>query len=482
MSVQMPDWAKARVVVVGDVMLDRYWYGGTSRISPEAPVPVVHVQSNEQRVGGAGNVALNIAALGGRAGLAAVVGNDENGQALRLMLNQFGVIDHMVESPGYSTVTKLRVISRHQQLIRLDFEDPFDPAPSQTVQGALAPFVDDYDVVILSDYNKGVVAQPQALIKLARARGKAVLIDPKSRDFSRYAGASVVTPNLAEFEAVVGPCESDSQLIERAQNILTEFNIDALLITRGELGMILVRTRDAAVNLPTHAREVFDVTGAGDTVIGVLGAGLSAGCTLEDAMYLSNVAAGIVVGKVGTATVSVQELRAALRETKQSQYGILSQDDLTLAVHEARASGETVVMTNGCFDILHAGHVRYLEQARKLGDRLVVAVNDDVSVAKLKGRDRPINPLEDRMAVLVALGSVDWVVPFSEDTPERLICAVQPNILVKGGDYKEHEVAGGECVKSNGGRVVILPFVENRSTTRIIDAIRAGGDGGLKSR
>jgi D-beta-D-heptose 7-phosphate kinase/D-beta-D-heptose 1-phosphate adenosyltransferase len=185
---------------------------------------------------------------------------------------------------------------------------------------------------------------------------------------------------------------------------------------------------------------------------------------------------------VGTATVSVQELRAALRETKQSQYGILSQDELTLAVHEARASGETVVMTNGCFDILHAGHVRYLEQARKLGDRLVVAVNDDASVAKLKGRDRPINPLEDRMAVLVALGSVDWVVPFSEDTPERLICAVQPNILVKGGDYKAHEVAGGECVKSNGGRVEILPLVENRSTTRIIDAIRGGGAGGSKSR
>lgn len=477
MTVQMPDWTQARVMVAGDVMLDRYWYGGTSRISPEAPVPVVHVQDQEQRVGGAGNVALNIAALGGHAGLSGVVGDDENGNILRLMLAQFGVADHLVRSAGYSTITKLRVLSRHQQLIRLDFEHKLDTAPLPLIQDVLLQHVDDYDVIILSDYGKGVLAQPQSLIEVARKHGKSILIDPKSRDFSRYAGAHVVTPNLAEFEAVAGSCESDDQLVERARNILVACSIDSLLVTRGEHGMILVRAQEPALNLPTRAREVFDVTGAGDTVIAVLGAGLSAGCTLEDAVYLANVAAGIVVGKVGTATVSTAELRAALRETKQSQFGILTPDELCVAVHDARAGGETVVMTNGCFDILHAGHVRYLEQARKLGDRLVVAVNDDASVTRLKGYGRPINSLADRMAVLAALGSVDWVVPFSEDTPEQLICAVRPTILVKGGDYREHEVAGGACVKAQGGRVTILPFLENRSTTRIIDTIRRGDQG-----
>lgn len=468
----IPSLHEASVLVIGDVMLDRYWHGATSRISPEAPVPVVHVKQREERLGGAANVALNIAMLGASVGLIGVTGHDEAADILQRKLDEAGVECLLERLSGYSTITKLRVLSRHQQLIRLDFEDGFhavDPAP---IVERLRDNIADAKIIVLSDYGKGTLQISQELIAIARQHGKTVLVDPKNKDFSVYAGASIITPNWAEFEAVVGPCENDAEIVRKGLPLLRKYQLGALLITRGEHGMTLLREGDEPVHLATQAREVYDVTGAGDTVISVLAAALGAGQDLVAAMELANLAAGIVVGKLGTAAVTVPELRRALREREEIYNGVMTEEQLLIAVEDARAHGETIVMTNGCFDILHAGHVHYLNQARKLGNRLIVAVNSDASVSRLKGPERPINPLEMRMAVLAGLQSVDWVVPFGEDTPERLICRLLPDVLVKGGDYAPHQVAGGECVTAHGGKVVILDFKEGCSTSGIIAAIR----------
>ncbi|MGE0081403.1 MAG: bifunctional D-glycero-beta-D-manno-heptose-7-phosphate kinase/D-glycero-beta-D-manno-heptose 1-phosphate adenylyltransferase HldE [Thiohalomonadaceae bacterium] len=475
MKVNLPEFSRARVLVVGDLMLDRYWHGDTSRISPEAPVPVVRVGDAEQRPGGAGNVALNVSALGGQATLIGLTGNDEAADALERALQGKGVTCCFERLSGYPTITKLRVVSRHQQLIRLDFEDGFPAAEAERLIARFEKEVANTDVVVLSDYGKGTLRHVAKLIAIARAAGKPVLIDPKGKDFTKYAGATLITPNMSEFEAVAGPCADEAELEARAEELRQRYALDALLVTRSEKGMSLFRPDHAPVHLPTHAREVYDVTGAGDTVISTLATALAAGEDLHAAMALSNVAASVVVGKLGTATVSVAELRQALRQQQLSARGVVDEDRLVALVQEARANGERVVMTNGCFDILHAGHVTYLAQAAERGDRLIVAVNDDASVARLKGPERPINPVAQRMTVLAALQSVDWVVPFSEDTPERLICKVLPDVLVKGGDYKPEQIAGGACVTQHGGEIVVLGFVEGCSTSRIVEIIRGKG-------
>jgi D-beta-D-heptose 7-phosphate kinase/D-beta-D-heptose 1-phosphate adenosyltransferase len=472
MRVELPPWQSANVLVVGDVMLDRYWHGGTSRISPEAPVPVVHVQQVEERIGGAGNVALNVASLGGKVGVIGVIGDDEAGQVLTQRLEQARVRALMVRDAAYPTITKLRVMSRHQQLIRLDFEESNGQVPTLPLLDRMREHIQQAAVVVFSDYGKGALRESRPLIEMARAAGKWVLVDPKSQDFDVYRGANLITPNFAEFEAVVGRCRGEQEIVEKGMRLLRELRLDALLVTRGEHGMTLLQAQAEPLHLPTQAREVYDVTGAGDTVIAVLAAALAAGSDLVTATFLANAAAGIVVGKMGTATVSEAELRRALHDVHEFRDGIVSEEQLTVIVKESRTRGETIVMTNGCFDILHAGHVQYLAAARKLGDRLVVAVNDDASVKRLKGQTRPVNTLADRMAVLAALECVDWVVPFSEDTPERLICHVQPNLLVKGGDYAPEQVAGGDCVKRSGGEVMILPLKQGVSTSLLIDAIK----------
>ena len=472
MKIQIPAFERARVLVAGDVMLDRYWHGATSRISPEAPVPVVHVGQSEERAGGAANVALNIAALGAHARLLGITGDDEPAASLEALLAGAGIDCEFQKVAGIPTVTKLRVISRHQQLIRLDFEDGFAATDAAGMLASYRQGLEQCDVVVLSDYGKGTLAQVEEMITLARVAGKPVLVDPKAQDFSRYAGATVITPNMAEFEMVAGPCQDEEALVGKGARLLQQHNLDALLVTRGEHGMTLLRRDAPEFHLPTQAREVFDVTGAGDTVISVLAAALAAGEELPAATALANLAAGIVVGKLGTASVSVPELRRAAHLGQDAGFGEMNEAQLQIAVEDARSHGERIVMTNGCFDILHAGHVAYLAAARRLGDRLIVAVNDDASVQRLKGRGRPVNPLDRRMTVLAALGSVDWVVPFSEDTPERLICEIQPDLLVKGGDYRPEEIAGHDCVRRYGGEVVVLGFEDGCSTSGIIDAIR----------
>ncbi len=470
MNLPLPLFDDIRILVAGDVLLDRYWSGDTARISPEAPVPVVRVEDVEERPGGAGNVALGIAALGGRATVLGLVGEDEAGTALQALLEAHEGVTAALQRTDMATITKLRVLSRHQQLLRLDFEAA-RPAPGGERLGAgFKEALSAADVVVLSDYGKGALLPCTPLIEQARAAGKAVLVDPKQRDFAAYRGASLVTPNLGEFEAAVGHCADEATLAERGEALMREHAIDALLVTRSEQGMVLLQRGESPLVIPAQAREVYDVTGAGDTVIATVAAALAAGLELPQAVRLANLAAGIVVGKLGTATVSQEELRRALAGFDASRRGVVDEASLLELVAEARAHGETIVMTNGCFDILHAGHVAYLEQAARLGDRLIVAVNDDASVARLKGETRPVVPLAQRMAVLAGMGVVDWVVPFAEDTPERLICAVRPDILVKGGDYRPEQVAGGACA----GEVRILSFLDGHSTSGIVEAIRGG--------
>lgn len=472
MQIMIPDFTTARVLVVGDLMLDRYWYGDTGRISPEAPVPVVRVSGLEERPGGAANVALNIAALQGQATLLGLTGDDPAADTLESRLQEAHVVCRFQRLGGHPTICKLRVLSRRQQLIRLDFEQPFQDPDTDALGEDFQSLLNGADVVVLSDYAKGTLAGAPALIRAAGEAGKPVLVDPKGQDFSVYRGATVLTPNLAEFEAVVGRCADDATLEARARNLLRELHLGAVLVTRGERGMVLIPSASAAQYLPANAREVYDVTGAGDTVISVLATALAAGAELPVATSLANIAAGLVVGKVGTATVSVAELGSALHGQPDTGYGPVSERALRDQVAQARARGERVVMTNGCFDILHAGHVAYLRQARALGDRLIVAVNDDDSVRRLKGAKRPINSLDQRMTVLGGLAAVDWVVPFSEDTPERLISTILPDVLVKGGDYSPEDVAGGRAVRDAGGEVRILDFVDGVSTSDIVNRIR----------
>jgi len=469
----LPDFSAARALVVGDVMLDRYWSGRAGRISPEAPVPVVNVADEQARAGGAANVAMNMAALGAQVTLMGLIGEDAHGQQLDGLLAQQGVRRHWVRD-GAGTICKLRVLSHHQQLIRLDFEQPFSAAAADELADRVAGVVADYDVLVLSDYAKGTLAQVERMITAARTAGVPVMIDPKGQDFSRYRGATLIKPNQSEFEAIVGACADEAAIEEKGRGLMDQLQLDALLVTRSEHGMLLLEAGQQAYRLRAQTQEVFDVTGAGDTVMAVLAAAFAAGASLSQAARLANEAASLVVRKVGTSVVSVHELREHLKR-KQAHLGYVapSEAELIEQVRQAQARGERVVMTNGCFDILHAGHVRYLQEAAQLGDRLVVAVNSDASVRRLKGDSRPIVPLQARIEVLAALNCVDWVVPFDEETPQRLICAVRPDVLVKGGDYQPHEIAGAECVQAAGGEVKVLSFWDGFSTTDIVNRIRA---------
>ncbi|HQZ87333.1 MAG TPA: bifunctional D-glycero-beta-D-manno-heptose-7-phosphate kinase/D-glycero-beta-D-manno-heptose 1-phosphate adenylyltransferase HldE [Gammaproteobacteria bacterium] len=475
MQIKTLNFEQAKILIIGDVMLDQYWHGDTSRISPESPVPVVHVNRVVERPGGAANVALGVAALGAHATLLGLVGKDAAGSALSNALTAAGVKQLLEILPEHATITKLRVLSRHQQMIRLDTESPFLESSAKTaLHDQYIRILEDVDLVILSDYGKGTLSESSALIAKARAKNIPVIVDPKSHDYSVYRGASIITPNLKEFEAVAGPCPTVDCLVEKARDLLSAYQIDALVVTRGEHGLSIISAEGEATHIPAIVREVHDVTGAGDTVIAVLGSALASGLDLVSAATLGNIAAGIAVGKLGAATVSVPELEMALGKKEDLTLGVMAEDALLSALKISKAKGERIVFTNGCFDILHAGHVMYLEQASRLGDRVIVAVNDDASVSKLKGSNRPINTLSERMNVLAGLRSVDWVVAFSEDTPERLIRTLSPDVLVKGGDYKDiMALPGAQFVLSQGGVVKVLGLKPGASTTQVIETIAA---------
>lgn len=468
---KLPKFNSGRVLVFGDVMLDRYWHGSTERISAEAPIPVVDISEVEDRLGGAANVALNIASLGGSVGLVGAVGEDESGKILRTKLISAGIDDGLVTLNDRPTITKFRIVSRKQQLVRADFESIADIDAGQ-FQAALSTRLKEYDVVVLSDYDKGVLANPQQSIRDALALNKPVLVDPKFKDFKTYSGATLLKPNHKEFRAAVGGWSSEQEMVQKAQTMMTNLGFSSMLITRGAEGMTLVQHKGPVMHLPARSREVFDVSGAGDTVIATLSAALAAGESLVDAVQLCNIAAGIVVTKLGTASVSGPELRLEVAEQTASAKGVMTREQLVVAVQEARASGQRVVFTNGCFDILHAGHVEYLTEARQKGDRLIVAINDDAGVRKLKGDGRPINSADRRQTMLAGLEAVDWVVSFSEDTPEALLELVHPDVLVKGGDYSIDQVVGGDIVMGYGGEVSVLKLVDGLSTTALAEKIK----------
>jgi len=467
----MPRFEAARLLIVGDAMLDRYWHGDTLRISAEAPIPVVTVDEIEDRPGGAANVALNVTSLGARASLVAALGNDKEADILRNKLESAGINCSFHRAPGFETITKLRILSRNQQLVRADFEKNLNVDP-EFILTRTRKLLKDQDLLILSDYDKGVVSEPGVLIQEAVSAGLPVLVDPKFKDFAEYRGATMIKPNRLELEHAVGTWQTEEEMVSKCQRLIQQLGLQALLVTRGDKGMTLVQADQPEAHFPARSREVYDVTGAGDTVIAVLGAALASGETMIDAVGLANLAAGIVVSHSGTAVVSNPELSLELSSERGFDRGIMSRDQLKIVVDEAKNRGERLVFTNGCFDILHAGHVEYLSQARAQGDRLIVAINDDDSVYQLKGEGRPVNILERRMTMLAGLESVDWVVPFSESTPEALLSEIQPDLLVKGGDYTIQQVVGAEIVQAYGGEVKVLGLIEACSTSELVKKIQ----------
>lgn len=416
MHFSLPDFSACRVLVCGDVMLDRYWHGATARISPEAPVPVVQVKNDEVRAGGAGNVALNAASLGARARVIGLVGEDEAGRLLEQSLTTQGVACAFERLSDAPTITKLRVISRHQQLIRLDFEEYFDACHAQRIADALAAHLDGVDVLVLSDYAKGTLADVPALIAAARARGIPVVVDPKGADFSRYRGATIVKPNLSEFEAVVGPCPDEATLIARGEALRAELDLEALLVTRGEQGLTLLQKGQSAHHQPTRAREVFDVTGAGDTVSAALGCGIAAGLDLREATALANLAAGVVVGKLGTATASIEELYDAMNLHAPLTRGLLTADGVVATCLRARAAGERIAVLLGPLGQPGAAMLAQLEKASRTADRLLLIEPPATDAGSL--------------AVLAALRPVDWVVQADEGARARLLEQLCPDALL----------------------------------------------------
>ena len=469
---------RPRVLVIGDVMCDIYLWGTVSRISPEAPVPVFESMERHPALGGAANVAANLRELGCEVSLLSVIGADAAGQEIRTLLDKLGIgATWLVEDPSRPTTEKTRLMAHQQQMMRLDREHrlPLDKAMTKRVcehAQALLPYVDG---VVCSDYRKGMCTPDvlDPIFEQARKAGLPIIVDPKARDFSLYRGATVVKPNLMEVEQASGMGLEDEADIEEAAALLCrQSQAEALLVTRGKDGMSLFQPQQAPLHIPANARDVFDVTGAGDTAVAAFSMAVLSGLSFADAALLANTAAGIVVGKVGTGAVSPIELRAALQQQESTESRkVLEREGLVRVVQQRRQQGKRIVFTNGCFDLLHVGHMRYLQQARSFGDLLVVALNDDASVLRLKGEQRPLIPQAERASVLAALACVDYVTVFSEDTPLELIRLLCPDVLVKGGDYVPETVVGRDEVESYGGSVKIVPYVEGVSTTHIIDSV-----------
>jgi D-beta-D-heptose 7-phosphate kinase/D-beta-D-heptose 1-phosphate adenosyltransferase len=464
------------VLIVGDVMLDRYLDGPVERISPEAPVPVLHVRRAFERAGGAGNVAANVAAMGGRPVLVGAIGHDPQAYLLKKVLGEADVdTASLIATPTIPTTTKTRLLAGHAQIARFDEEAPLtDAEAKERILAWIAGQLPSARVAVLSDYAKGVcdVAVCRAVIEGAARAGIPTIVDPKGTDFSRYRNADVITPNRSEAAAVVGfPIHSSEDAIRAAEAIRGRFAVRAVVVTLGEQGMVVVADGHVSV-IPTQARGVFEVTGAGDTAVAMLAVALAEGMSLDEACVLANAAAGIQVSRIGAARITRSEVTAAIEAQSTLARGkVVDAETLGRVVAEARREGRRIGFTNGCFDILHHGHVALLEAAARECDVLVVGVNSDASVTRLKGAPRPFVPSTARQAVLAALSSVAWVCEFDGDSPLDLIRRVEPDVLVKGADYKAADVVGADIVLARGGRVVTPLFVANVSTTNIVDSI-----------
>jgi len=473
------------VLVVGDFMLDVYTYGDAVRISPEAPVPVLKIAKTEHRCGGAGSVAADLAALGAKACCIGITGDDANGQILRKKLEAAGAdITGLLEVPDRPTISKQRLIGlaqhlHRQQLIRMDQESA-EPLGAEWGEKILAAFnkrLSDVDIVCLQDYSKGLLTDSlcRYLIQSARQAGRKVLVDPSlGSDYSKYHGATVITPNRTESSAAVGFEVTDAETAAAAADkLLQKLELEAVVITLDKEGAYL-RTRDAGRIIPTKPRSVYDVTGAGDMVLAMLATALAAGCDYEIAVQLANIAGGIEVEKFGTAAVSIKEIVDEITGQNRGIRGkVRSIESLVLELERYRRQNKTIVFTNGCFDVLHRGHVEYLEFCKRHGDVVVVGLNSDSSVKIIKGPERPINNQDDRATVLAALQSVDYVAIFEEPDPLNIITAVKPDILIKGEDWAQKGVIGREFVESRGGKVILAPLIAGKSTTETLEKIES---------
>lgn len=460
-----------RILVVGDVMLDGYLFGTVDRISPEAPVPIVKVSNYETRLGGAANVAANIAAFGIGVSVLGLCGKDLGADALATKLRENNVTSLMVKSDQVRTIVKKRIVAHQQQLMRIDEETIRDHNVGKSLRDKFLEVYQDYNIVILSDYGKGALVDHQSYINACNKKNIKVFVDPKGGDFERYKGATLITPNLREFEEIVGTSKNQPELLEKAYALKEKLDLDFLIITLGADGILLIDEHSEHHTLSSEARQIYDVSGAGDTVIAVLAALVASGSGIQDGLKIANAAAGLAVGKMGTSIVTLQELASYMRSQDIVDRSIWDVDELLVEIDSIKMRGQKVVMTNGCFDILHPGHVDYLEKAKRLGDVLIVAINSDESVTRLKGESRPMNTLESRAKLLAGLKSVDYVVRFDDDTPEVIYQKILPHVLVKGGDYFGKEVSGASAVIANGGCVELIPFVDGFSSSNIIQNI-----------
>jgi D-beta-D-heptose 7-phosphate kinase/D-beta-D-heptose 1-phosphate adenosyltransferase len=462
-------------------MVDRYLTGVVDRISPEAPIQVLRVESEEERLGGAGSVALNVSVLGARTTLVGVTGEDPAADRFRAAAAAAGVTLHAVVEPGRRTTVKTRHLARRhsmaQQVLRVDEETvaPLGPAAEAAVLARARAALPEADAVLVSDYGKGALTPKvlEALIQEGRGRGVPVVVDPKGERFDRYRGATCVTPNRAEATLATGIPVTDLASAEKAAAALVGgVALDFALVTLDREGMYLKVGKAPGTHIPTTPREVFDVTGAGDMVLSVLAVALASGATPLEAASLANVAAGLEVERVGVVPITREEIAARLAADGDAGPKRVAPEEIAAAMARERAAGRRIVFTNGCFDVLHAGHVQFLRSAKALGDVLVVGLNADASVRRLKGEGRPVHPEADRAEVLSSLSVVDYVVLFDEDTPVRLIEKVEPHVLVKGEDWKEKGVEGRAFVEARGGKVVLLPLLPGRSTTASLERLR----------
>lgn len=474
-------FSSTRILCVGDVMLDQFVKGGISRISPEAPVPIIRIQEKFSILGGAGNVARNLEALGGNVTFLSVIGQDQEGKKIEELFKELpNVKAFLLKDKTRTTTKKTRFIASNQQILRVDQEEvqPLLPSDEKNLITIFKNHLSSHDLVILSDYAKGFFSPPllKCLIQEARSQGKPILVDPKGADYSVYKGATLVTPNAHEVAlSTFSDKQTQDEMIATAQNIVKNNEFKAMVVTQGAQGMTCIEANGAVSHLPTQALEVFDVSGAGDTVIAMLGICLAAGETLSHAITLANKAAGLVVAKVGTAVVHQEELLAALHQEDLKDYDhkTIPMSVAQEMLHKWKLCNQRIVFTNGCFDLLHPGHISLLKKARSAGDRLVVGLNSDASVKRLKGESRPIQNEVARAFVLSSLEFVDLVLLFEEDTPLNLIQMIKPDVLVKGADYSLDQVVGASFVQRYGGEVLLIDLVQGQSTSQIVSKIVA---------
>lgn len=473
MNIDLSNFKNLSILVVGDVMLDEYWMGSCSRISPEAPIPIVKINRAKRilRAGGAANVAVNCSNLGANVEIFGTIGTDSSGLSLSKILTENGIKDELIRNIYLPTITKQRILSQNQQLIRLDFEELLKKNDIKEIEDRLSQKSINSDLIIFSDYAKGMDCVIEKLIKIAKQKSIPILVDPKGNNFSKYKNATILTPNLKEFIGVAGDINSENELISKGRKLIDDLNLQGLLITRGEKGMTFINKNSDIYNFTDTPKQVFDITGAGDTVISTLGICIASGLNFEKSCYVANKAASLVVSKLGTSSVKLSELENLLNYKADHDPRITSEEELLNFINLSRFSNQKIVMTNGCFDIIHPGHINFLNEAKSLGDKLIVAVNSDDSIRRIKGQSRPINNLNSRMKILSEIKSVDYVVSFDEDTPYNLITKIKPDFLVKGGDYEINEIIGSDFVLSYGGKILSLNYYEDFSTTKIINKI-----------